>query len=198
VIGTRFSPDGKLLATSTHSNAQLVSLRPEWKARASDSELWADLLGDDAEAAYRAIWMLSEQPSRALALLESKISGPIHLDRTQVKRWIEMLDSDQFTQRQAGTKNLAEKGRLVVPQLKAARAQPTSVEMRTRLDRLLSAIPDSPTAAERAQIRAAEILERIGDARARQLLQAWAEGTPGAILTREALTSLHRLKAKGQ
>ena len=197
-MGTRFSPDGKLLATSTHSNAQLVSLRPELKASAGDAELWADLRGDDAAAAYRAIWTLSEQPSRALALLEAKIRGPIRLDMAEVKRWIEMLDSDQFTQRETGTKNLAEKGRLVAPQLKAARAQPTSVELRMRLDRLLSDIPDSPTALERAHIRAAEILERIGDARARQILQSWAEGAPGAILTREALASLHRLKAKGQ
>jgi hypothetical protein len=198
VIGTRFSPDGKLLATSTHSNAQLISLRPEIKANASDPELWAALLGDDAEAAYRAVWTLSEQPSRALAFLKAKITGPIRLDMAQVKHWIEMLDSEQFTEREAGTKNLAEKSRLVVAQLKAALAKPTSAEMRTRLERLLNAIPNSPTAAERAQIRAAEILERIGNVPAKQLLQAWAEGVPKAVLTREALASLHRMKAKDQ
>jgi hypothetical protein len=48
----------------------------------------------------------------------------------------------------------------------------------------------------RRAIRACEVLEGIGTPAARELLAAWAKGTPGATLTREAAESLERLKGR--
>jgi hypothetical protein len=42
-------------------------------------------------------------------------------------------------------------------------------------------------------MRAVEVLERIGTAEARQVLQVIAQGAPGARLTREAQEALKRL-----
>jgi hypothetical protein len=42
-------------------------------------------------------------------------------------------------------------------------------------------------------LRAVEVLERIGNAEARRVLEALAKGAPEARLTREARTSLERL-----
>ena len=44
------------------------------------------------------------------------------------------------------------------------------------------------------QIRAVEVLERVGKREARQLLQTLAEGDREASLTRDATAALHRLR----
>ena len=47
-------------------------------------------------------------------------------------------------------------------------------------------------------LRAIEVLEAIGTAEARTILQELAKGTPGAKLTREAAAALARLDAAAQ
>jgi hypothetical protein len=44
------------------------------------------------------------------------------------------------------------------------------------------------------ELRSLEVVEQIGDAEARQLLRALAQGAPPARLTREAKASLERLE----
>ena len=50
-----------------------------------------------------------------------------------------------------------------------------------------------PTAGPRRDLRAVELLELIGSAEARRVLQTVAGGMPGARLTREARSALQRL-----
>ena len=67
-------------------------------------------------------------------------------------------------------------------------------EVRRRLERLLQVLEGVVASGERLQaVRAVEVLEQIGTAEAKQLLQSLASGAPGARLTQEAKASLERL-----
>jgi len=71
-----------------------------------------------------------------------------------------------------------------------------ALETRRRLEQLIeNQVRErwSPSAEWLRIGRALEVLEHIGSPEARQVLQALAEGAPGAMLTREAKAALERL-----
>jgi hypothetical protein len=73
-----------------------------------------------------------------------------------------------------------------------------SLEARRRIMRLLERVTGerfNPSAHRLRAVRAVEVLERIGDAKARQLLDILAKGAPAAQLTVEARAALERLQA---
>jgi hypothetical protein len=69
-----------------------------------------------------------------------------------------------------------------------------SAESRRRAEAILDEIDSHPPEGEQLrETRAVEVLEAIGDAAARRLLSALANGDPDARLTRRAKESLTRL-----
>ena len=83
---------------------------------------------------------------------------------------------------------------LAAPILRAILVGQPSAELRRRVEELLRKL-DGPMLASRRlrDLRAVELLERIGTAEARQVLERTAKGTVEARLTREAKASLERL-----
>jgi hypothetical protein len=74
-----------------------------------------------------------------------------------------------------------------------------SAEARERADRILAGVRGQAAAGQAAQsLRALEVLEWIGTAGARELVEKLAKGADGASLTTEARRSLQRWRAAAE
>ena len=116
-------------------------------------------------------------------------------DAKQVQDWIADLDSSQFAKREKATRELKRLGELGEPALKKALKNRPSLEARSRLNGLLNNLP-GPSPELIRSLRAIEVLERIGVADARDVLNILAKGAPEAQLTQEAMAALDRLRAR--
>ena len=159
--------------------------------------LWADLAAADAAVAHRAMARLAAAPEVTLPALKQRLRLAPAADADRLARLLRDLDAEEFAAREQATRELRWLGEEARPMLERERDRPgTAPEARRRLDGLLavSAVP----AGERLQeLRAVEVLERIGDAEARRLLEALARGEPEARaaawrLARRAEKSLDR------
>jgi hypothetical protein len=155
--------------------------------------LWANLTGKDARVAFRAVWTLSEDP-RAADLLRKKLPPVPRPEETRLVKLIADLDSGSFQIRAAASSALADLGELAAPSLEKALREANSLEMRQRISGLLARLTKGVSPAQVVQVRAVHVLELSGGPEARQVLQAWAQGAPGAFLTREAQAALARLQ----
>src|SRR5262249_41530798 len=115
-------------------------------------------------------------------------------DPQTMARLLADLDSNRFAVREKATAALARLGELAEPDLRRTLRSRPQPETRRRLERLLQSLAEAIPTGERLQaLRAVEVLEQIGTADARQVLQTLASGTPAAQLTQEAKASLERL-----
>src|SRR5205823_9320803 len=75
-----FAPDGRRLLTGSWDSSALVWDVSHWaegdpgKLSAKELEaFWADLAGEDATRAYRALWALAVIPGKAVPLLKERL-----------------------------------------------------------------------------------------------------------------------------
>jgi RNA polymerase sigma factor (sigma-70 family) len=198
-----FSPDGKSLLTAGDDGTILFwdvaavtgRLRPradrltprEWEA------LWADLAGGDAVKAREAMYRFLTAPGRAVMALTARLRPVPACDPQHLARLLKDLDSGQFATRQTATRELQELGDAVKLELENALARPDSpLESRQRIRRILDALA-VPSRDRLRELRAAEVLERVGTPEARRVLEALATGARGARLTLDAQMALDRL-----
>lgn len=92
-----FGRDGRtLLSGGDDGVCYLWDLRPPGGRQDTDpAHLWDDLAGEDSQAAYQAMWDLSEMPDRAVSLLAEKlrpIRTVVELDRLGAKKSVEEID----------------------------------------------------------------------------------------------------------
>jgi hypothetical protein len=85
---------------------------------------------------------------------------------------------------------------LAAPALERANKNPSSLEKRQRVDKLLARLRTGLSPTQVLQVRAVQALELAGTVDAKQVLSAWANGAPGACLTQEAQVALARLKSR--
>src|SRR5262249_16809073 len=107
-----------------------------------------------------------------------------------IARWIGDLDSEDFAVREAANRGLEAVGESARPALMRALAGKPSAEARRRLEQLVAGL-DGPT--RRRAVRSVEVLERIGTAPAREILERLARGEKEARLTEEVRAALARL-----
>jgi RNA polymerase sigma factor (sigma-70 family) len=195
VVSVAFAPAGDLLVTGSHDATALV-----WDLRAKPTgpdrtraELWADLAGDDAAAAYRAIAQLAARPGDAVALMRQHLRTVAPLGAGAVAKLVADLDSDNPAVRQAASRALAGYGRQTEPALRQALDRGQSLEARQRIQRLIDGFAGDLSADELRERRAVMALEWAGAAEARRFLEELAAGDPDAPLTREAAAALNRL-----
>jgi WD40 repeat protein len=197
-----FSPDGKLLATGMEDGSILLWPVPDTApshtpcSKAELEKAWNDLVDGDAAQAWKAIWRLADRPDDALSLLKEKVQPAPPLTPERVAEWIAALDADSFAKREEAAKRLIELGLFGQAAVLKAMANPPTLERKRRLQTILASYDSLPAPrGDRLRgLRAVAVLERIGNAEARKLLERYAAGDDMQYPTREARAALRRLQ----
>jgi hypothetical protein len=164
-------------------------------ASAPVEQLWADLDTADPVKADQAMARLVSRPAQTVPFLRRRLR-PVAVDARRVAQCLVDLDSDRFRIRERASRELGGLADAVEPHLRQALRANPSPEVRRRIERLLRQLRAerlSPSPDRRRAMWAIEVLERIGDPEARQVLTVLARDAPAAALTIEAKAALERL-----
>ena len=192
-------PGGRAATGMTEGDILVWDLAPStWpvqqpareQSRHQFEDLWADL-ARDARTAYRAVSLLAAAPKWAVPLLANRLH-PVAVDSQRIEKLMADLDNDRYEVREAASRVLPQMRCAVEPSLRRVLADKPSLEMRRRLENIL-AEPKRPTAEALQMRRALVVLERIGTAETRRILEKLAGGAASPE-TREAQAALQRLK----
>jgi WD40 repeat protein len=200
-----FAPDGRTLATGHHNGSiqlwrvpQAAEAGPKMLAPGECETLWIDLGSDAPGKARAAVERLIRHPDAGVTLLKARFrpAGPAP-DERRISEHIEKLDSDGFATREEAERKLREIGARAEPALRQELAKTTSLERKLRIQRVLDSITPPfqalPLSGESLRgVRAIEVLERVGTAEARAILQAWSEQGGDLRLAAEARLALER------
>jgi len=203
-IGTvSFAPHGKTIASGSADTTILVwdvaALNREPKRAVVELQaeelktLWSDLVGDDADKASSSIRRLASAPKQTTPFLAEHVKPAAPPDVKKIAQWIADLDSDNFKTRATAAEELEKLGELAIPALEKVLVSQSPVEMIRRAQSILEKLTTGALTAEQIRIvRAVEVLEGLGTAEARQVLETLAQGAPGALTTRHAQAVLDR------
>jgi WD40 repeat protein len=199
-----FAPDGKALASASSDTTALVwDLADVLKRRPAAVELpaavlaarWNDLAEGDGVKAFEAVGVLASSPAQAVGYLGERVRPAAVVEAKTVEKLVADLDSDEFEVRQKAVEELAKLGDRAVPALQKVLEDKPSPETRKRIEELLELSRGHVLSGDTLrELRALEVLERVGTAEARGVLRELAKGAPGARLTRTARAALERLE----
>jgi len=192
LMAVAFARDGRLISGSQDTTALVWQLRADGRpspAKGADAA-WADLAAG-AAAASGTIESLVANPSAALPLISSRLRPAKPIDPNGVERLLARLDSRRYLERQSAAAELITLDRQAEPFLRRYRDAAPSSEAASRADALLARLSGQAVSPERLrEIRAVEVLARIGTPEAQQQLRQLAAGDPAARLTEMARTAL--------
>jgi RNA polymerase sigma factor (sigma-70 family) len=195
-----FSCDGRRLASAGYDAIVLVwdvtgriVAEREGGVRLPEKELtrlWTELAdAKNAARAYQAMRQLLRDPAGTMRLFRQRLRPVPATDRERITQWIADLDSSEFAVREKAMRELEQHGEAVEGALRKVLEDRPSLEVRQRIKLLL----DKLRGTDRLRaLRAVEVLEHLGTAEARRLLEALAQGAAEARLTQEAKASLRR------
>ena len=167
----------------------------EWNSAELDG-LWKDLESVDAARAYRAIVALSAKPGMAVPLVRERLHQLAPLDDVQRRRQadaLQKLESVRFEEREKAAQELEHLADVAEPALRKALTQNPASELRFQLLALLDKLQSPERQSQRLRgLRCCELLERIANPEARNVLQDLAGGAPETWLTIAAKLSLSR------
>jgi hypothetical protein len=198
-----FSPDSRrLISGSGDSTALVWDLTGRIKEGRLQGRLlspkevqarWAELANPNASRGHQALWDLVAAPGQSIPFLKQKLRPARAVDPKRVARLIADLDSKRYSVRQKATIELEKLGDLAEPALRARLTGNLPLESQQRLDRLLQKLEGLSTERLRT-LRALAVLEQVGRAPAREVLEALAKGPAEARLTRDAKAVLKRFR----
>jgi hypothetical protein len=197
-----FAADGRTLVSGSQDTTILV-----WSITSSPDDdiptplkpndlkrLWTALGDEDVPRAYQAVWDLIGCSERAVPFLKDQLHPVPAADSSRIVRLLGQLDNPRFEVRQKATAELEKFGELATPELRQVLQGRPSPEVRRRAEHLLDLAEAQSLSPEGIRtLRAVEVLERIANPEARQVLQRLGAGAPGATVTQEARTALKRL-----
>lgn len=195
-----FSPDGRTLAASSVDAPVFVwdvaSVLDQKHRPLSDDELqrcWTVLAGNDATAAFQTIHRLAAVPKQTLPFLREHLKPVSAPDLKRVRELVQMLDGDDFKERQKAVAELEKMADASTATLRRIlEKEKPSLEVRRRLRQILEALESKPESLRAA--RAVEVLEWIATPDAVRLLEELAKGAADARLTHEAAAAYARLR----
>jgi hypothetical protein len=196
-----FSRDGSALAAaSADGTVSIWGLWPPARNRRgpapSDRELasvWDDLASPDAARAYRAMTTLASSPRPLAPWLRERLRAARPVDARHLARLLADLDADPFDRREKAARELRRLGKEAEGALRKALEGKPSLELRRRIERLLSEMTNVPQGEPLRALRAVEVLEHRATPGARQLLGELALGPTGTRAV-EARAALQRLR----
>jgi WD40 repeat protein len=193
------SPNGRLLIAGASDTTALVwdlrgnQAKPAALSTNTLASLWDDLASEDASLAYDAIGKLVTAADQCVPFLRSRMKPVAKPDEVRIASLIAKLDNDDFEIREKALEELAGLGEAALPALRKALSATTSLEVRRRAGLLLEPWDrPTPVPEQLRLLRALEVLEYIGTAEARAVLETLARGEPQARLTNEAQVVLKR------
>jgi WD40 repeat protein len=202
VTSLAFSSDGKTLASGGMDTTALVwdlGTLETRKTALSNQDMnacWEDLAGDDAARAFEAIRNLAADPTRAVPFLDKRLQPAPAVDEKELSQLIAELGNEAFAVRDKATRQLEKLGELADPACRKALQEPTTLELRRRLENLLEKFKQrarNPTPAFLRSVRALEALELAGIPKARDVLARMSQGASQARFTMDAKAALERL-----
>jgi WD40 repeat protein len=201
VAGLAFSPDGKSLASSGVDTTVLlwkVPPRPQRPAPEPEEwdHPWEELVSPDPERAWQAMTVLVRMPDRAVPLLAAALRKRSVPD---LPRLLAELDDDEFDVRERATETLASLGLEARATLLKGLHPDRSLEQRRRVQDLLARetlLKVSPELVR--QLRAVEVLERMGTPAALGMLAEVARTGRGDWTSAAAEAARQRLTGKGR
>jgi RNA polymerase sigma factor (sigma-70 family) len=203
VTALAFSPDGAYVAAGLRDSTILVwdartavhTASLEVKSLTSDelADCWNALADADAGKAQQAIWTLVAAAKQTVPYLLDRLNPVKPADPAKLQHWIADLDSSEFSVRQTASRELEKlESQAEAPIQKALLGKP-SLESRRRLERVLEVVQGVRGPNTLRVLRAIMVLEKIGSADARRILERLAHGAADARQTQEARESLQRI-----
>src|SRR5262249_35120321 len=161
-------------------------LRTDTKRKGSSEEHWGLLADTDAEKAGRAVFAMVDAPEESLKLLRQRLR-PVSVSQDDLQKLVTDLEDPKFAVREQAMRELATLGPLAEPALKKRLLTNPSLELSTRIKKLLTGIHSTRRLPDQLRAsRSAEVLERIGSPEAIDILRRLAAGATGAYLTSHA------------
>jgi WD40 repeat protein len=196
VSSVSFSPDGRRVASGSDDKTSLIwDITQGASAVKVDSwdQLWADLAGEDAAKAHRAIWAMVANAKQAIPILRRQLPP----DQGRIPKLIADLDSEKFATREQATEELVRLGGAAEPALQKALESKPSLEVTRRIEEILEKVKRPASSSEwwRA-LRALQAIEYAETPEAQQLLESLASGHSDSLLTQEAKASLARVRKR--
>jgi RNA polymerase sigma factor (sigma-70 family) len=163
------------------------------------ADWWADLAGADPGRGYAAVYRLAASPKTAVPFLARQLRPVPKVVEKEIQQYIADLQSEKFAVRDKASLQLKALAADAETALRLALKENVSLEMRLRLEQLLDNLRARIHSGDRLRtLRALTVLELAGTPEARQLLDALADGAPGAWLTREAVAIRERIALRNQ
>jgi WD40 repeat protein len=198
------SPGGTMLASAGFDKTiRLTDIVPSREERASAhpladvklNALWVELGSTDAGKAYAAMRQMALVPQQATALMAAHLHpSPVPVNTRSGGEWIADLDDNRFAVRQRATAELERMGERAEPALRKAQEENPSLEVRERIDHLMSRLQGRILSPEEVrEVRAIELLEQIATPGTKQILEGLSHGERDSVQTQEAQASLQRL-----
>ncbi len=206
LICLAFSPDGKRLVSSSADTTMLVwdvagvlarQRRPDVPTDTALNAAWTDLGSHDQARVCSAMAVLIDFPGRSVPLLRMRLRPVTAVDVTKIARHVAELDSDDLATRERASRELEKADEQAKETLRRLLDGKPSAEARRRAERLLRELA-APFSDENRlhEMRALEVLERIGSAEALRVVETLAGGAKGAWQTREAAAAAERLRGR--
>ncbi len=195
-----FSRDSHLLASGGANGTILVWKLPDGEGLPANLKpeeavsLWQALADTDAARANRALAGLTAAPAQALPLIKERfLTTRQPADPKRLARLVTDLDDDVFKVREKAMRELADAGPDAAAALRQGLANDPSVEAKGRIEELLSRLDKGGSSEHLRNLRAIEVLERIGTPQAKDVLRELVRKPLPADLDEEIHASLQRM-----
>jgi hypothetical protein len=201
-----FSPDSRRLAVGLADSAVLLfdwTVLPDLAAAkaltpAERESCWKVLADEDGRV-LSAMALLSKSGRETVEFLKGQLTPVPVLTDERLQQLLADLDAKEFAKRDAAMTKLGKAIELAEPALRKLLEKPVTLEQRRRAEKLLESLDRQyqqfPSPRLRSE-RAVQVLQWIGTAGAREVLQELSGGDARARLTRLARAAVAHLETQ--